>query len=66
MSTEATKGGEENSLFVCLLSMYKAHADLLADDIVERSYVSCRILTETDFGLRRSQFVRSLLSVNSM
>jgi len=46
MSPEAAKGGEKNSLFDCLfLSMYKAPASRLADDIVERSCVSCRILT---------------------
>ena len=45
------------------MSTYKAPASLLADDIVARSCVSCRILTEADFGRRLSQFLRSPLSV---
>ena len=64
MSTEAAKGGEENSLFFHFFSsMYKPPASLLADDIVERSWVSCRILTEADLGRRLAQFLRFPLSV---
>ena len=66
MSPEAAKGGENNFSFLFFLSMYKAPASRLADDIVERSRASCRILTDSDFGRRRSQFVRSMPSVNSM
>ena len=45
------------------MSTYKAPASLLADDIVARSCVSCRILTEADFGRRLSQILRSPRSV---
>ena len=43
--------------------MYEPPVCLLADDIGERSWVSCRILTKADFGRKLSQFLKSPLSV---